>query len=197
MKQNKTQTLAQCAILVSLSFVLSYVRLITMPMEGSVTLMSMLPVMLIGIRFGLKWGIASSFCYAVLQLIQSITVGGLFSWGLSPLSLIACIILDYLLPFTLLGITGLVKNKTLFKIMASIIGAVFLRFICHTVSGAVIFSIITKTVDIFSHSVTFTDSWLYSICYNGFYLAPELILTLIGAYLLIKIPAAKRLLLEL
>ena len=196
MKQNKIHTLSQCAILVSLSFVLSYIRIITMPMEGSVTLMSMLPVMLIGVRYGLKWGMASSFCYAILQLIQSITVGGLFSWGLSPLSLIACILLDYLLPFTLLGITGLAKNKTPVKLMAAIVGAVGLRFICHTVSGAVIFSIVTKTVDIFGKSITFSDSWLYSICYNGFYLVPELILTVIGAFLLLRIGTVKKMLLQ-
>lgn len=191
-QKNKTVILAECAVMVGLAFVLSYVRILTMPMEGSVTLLSMLPIVILSVRHGLRWGLGSAFCYSLLQLVQSITVGGLFSWGLSPEALAGCIALDYLLPFTLLGLAGLWRRKGAAGVLGGTVLAVALRAVCHVLSGGIIFAIITETVDVFGTEVVFTDPWLYSLCYNGFYLLPELILTLLGAGLLLKVPSVRR-----
>ena len=188
----KTLKLVETSVLVALAFVLSYVRIITMPMEGSVTLLSMLPIVLIALRHGTKWGLGGAFCYALLQLVQSVTIGGLFSWGLTPGALIGCILLDYLLPFTLLGLAGLWRKKGTAGMLFGIVLVMILRFTCHLLSGAVLFAIITQTVNIFGTDVVFTNPWLYSACYNGFYMVPELILTLAGTWLLLRIPTAKK-----
>ncbi len=191
-QKRKTVILAECAVMVALAFVLSYVRIFTMPMEGSVTLLSMLPIVILSVRHGLRWGLGSAFCYSLLQLVQSITVGGLFSWGLSPEALAGCIVLDYLLPFTLLGLAGVWRSKGAAGVLWGVVFAIGARAVCHVLSGAIIFAIITETVEIFGTSVVFTNPWLYSLCYNGFYLVPELILTLLGAGLLLKVPSVKR-----
>lgn len=193
MKQKrKTQVLSECAVMLALAFVLSYVRIITMPMEGSVTLLSMLPIVILSVRHGTRWGLGSAFVYAVLQLIQSVTIGGLFSWGLSPAALIGCIVLDYLLPFTLLGLAGIFKKGGTPGVLLGTALVITLRYLCHVLSGAVIFAIVTEKVDLFGSEVVFTNPWLYSICYNGFYLLPELILTLLGAFALLKLPSGKK-----
>ncbi len=193
MKQKrKTQVLSECAVMVALAFVLSYVRIITMPMEGSVTLLSMLPIVILAVRHGVAWGLGSAFVYALLQLVQSITVGGLFSWGLTPWALVGCIVLDYLLPFTLLGLAGILRKGGTAGVLGGTAMVIGLRYVSHVVSGAVIFAIVTEKVDLFGSDVVFTNPWLYSLCYNGFYLLPELILTLLGAFALLKIPAGRR-----
>ena len=48
-QKSKTVILAECAVMVGLAFVLSYVRIFTMPMEGSVTLLSMLPIVILSV----------------------------------------------------------------------------------------------------------------------------------------------------
>ena len=193
MKQKrKTSVLSECAVMVALAFVLSYVRIITMPMEGSVTLLSMLPIVILSVRHGTKWGLGSAFLYALLQLVQSITVGGLFSWGLTPVALAGCIALDYLLPFTLLGLAGCFRKKGGLGVLSGAALVIGLRYLSHVLSGAVIFTIVTEKVDVFGSEVVFTNPWLYSLCYNGFYLLPELILTLLGALALLKLPAGRK-----
>lgn len=193
MKQKrKTQLLSECAVLVALAFVLSYVRIITMPMEGSVTLLSMLPIVILSVRHGTRWGLGGAFVYALLQLVQSITIGGLFSWGLTPGALVGCILLDYLVPFTLLGLAGCFRKGGTLGVMAGTALVILLRYLSHVLSGAVIFAIVTEKVAIFGADVVFTNPWLYSLCYNGFYLLPELLLTLLGVFALLKLPAGRK-----
>lgn len=57
MRQSKVRTLSECAIMLALSIALSFVVIYKMPLGGSVTLFSMLPVMLVSVRHGLKWGL--------------------------------------------------------------------------------------------------------------------------------------------
>ena len=103
MRQSKVRILAECAMMLALSIALSFVVLYEMPWGGAVTLLSMLPVMLVSIRHGLKWGLTTSFLYAWFQALQ----GKAFSLGgVSPWFLIASLLLDYLVAFTVLGLAG-------------------------------------------------------------------------------------------
>ena len=130
------RTLVECAILIALSFVLSQFTIIELPNGGSITPLSMVPVCLIGFLHGPKWGFGSAFVYSILCLFS----GRVFSWGLTPVVLIVCILADYIFAFTVLGITGLFKNKGTKGILIGTFLAVFLRF-CFT-SGIVIIHII-------------------------------------------------------
>ena len=78
MRSKKLLTMAECAIMISLAFALSWVTLWKMPMGGSVTLASMLPIMLIGIKYGPKIGVGTAFLYSLTQLIQAISQGDVF-----------------------------------------------------------------------------------------------------------------------
>ncbi len=182
MKNSKTKIMAECAILAALSTVLSFLKIWNMPWGGSVTLFSMLPVCYISVRHGLKWGLGSSFLYAVIQLFLGITVDGLLGWGLTGGILAACILLDYVLAFTVLGFSGLFAKRGFAGIMTGMTLTVFARFVCHLLSGVYVFASAGRLWEGFETS----NTWLYSFVYNGCYMLPELIMTLVGAAIVYK-----------
>ena len=179
---NKTKIMTECALLVALSTVLSFVKVWQMPWGGSITLFSMLPVCFISIRHGLKWGLGSSFLYAVIQLFLGITMDGLLGWGLTGGVLVACIMLDYVLAFSCLGLSGLFRSKGFAGIVTGVKLCILVRFLCHLLSGVYVFSSVGKLWEGFETS----NSWFYSLVYNGCYMLPELIMTLVGAAVVYK-----------
>ena len=70
------------AVMVALSAALSMVKIFEMPLGGSVTLLSMLPVCMLAIMYGCKHGLFCSFVYALSQLLFGI--GAVLGWGLTP-----------------------------------------------------------------------------------------------------------------
>ena len=100
-------TLTECAIMMALSFALSCAKLFEMPMGGSVTIASMLPVMLISIKYGVGIGLSTCFVYSFTQLIQAVASANVFPYCETPATLVLCILFDYLVPFTILGLAGL------------------------------------------------------------------------------------------
>lgn len=52
----KTHALVESAIMIALATVLSYVKVWEMPWGGAITLCSMLPIILVSVKYGTKWG---------------------------------------------------------------------------------------------------------------------------------------------
>ncbi len=181
-KTAKTGILAECAILIALSTVLSFVKVWNMPWGGSITLLSMLPVALISIRHGIKQGLFSSFIYACIQLAMGMLLDGLLGWGLTIGMLIACIALDYVIAFTAIGIAGIFRKRGFAGVMAGTALSVVVRFVSHVLSGVYVFASAGKLWDGFETQ----NVWLYSTVYNACYMLPELILTLVGAAIVFK-----------
>ena len=172
--------------MIALAVGLSYIVLIRMPFDGTVTAFSMLPICLISVRHGIKWGLGSAFCYSWFQILQ----GGVFGYGLTPGILIASLFLDYILAFTVLGLAGLFRRKGTPGMVCGIVMVCVLRFLVHFVSGVVLWAN-------YEQFMAFGVEWinrpvLYSICYNGAYMLPETILTVIGAVLLFQVPQFRR-----
>ena len=182
MSNKKTKIMTECAILIALSTVLSFVKVWNMPWGGSITLFSMLPVACISVRHGVKWGLGSAFVYSVIQLFFGITLDGLLGWGLTGGILAACILLDYILAFSVLGLSGVLSNKGLKGVLFGTFLSVFLRFVCHFLSGVYVFASAGKLWQGFETSNTF----LYSLVYNGAYMLPEIVMTLVGAAVVFK-----------
>jgi len=163
------RALVESAILLAVGFVLSFVTLIKMPQGGSVTPLSMLPLLMIGLRRGLKWGLGAGFAYAGLQMMQEF-------WppptGTVP-GYIAVVVFDYLVAFTVLGLSGFFKGKKYGLLYAAPL-CLLLRFLSHFCSGIVIWGIYAGDLPV----------WLYSLTYNGSYMGVELVTTmLVGAIL--------------
>jgi len=163
------RALVESALLVAIAFVLSNIILFRMPQGGSVTAISMLPLLMIGLRHGLKWGISAGIVYACLQMLQQF-------WP-PPSGTIAAyisvVMLDYILAFAMLGLSGLFRNKHNGILYAAPF-CVFLRFLCHFISGAVVWSAYWRD----------PAAWLFSLIYNGTYIGVELVITTIIAAIL-------------
>lgn len=188
MSNNKTKVLVEGAVMVALATVLSFIRVFKLPWGGSITLLSMLPIVLFSIRRGVRSGLTVSLVYALLQFAQGI-MDGLFGWGLTPAMLVACILLDYIGAFTVLGIAGLFRKKGLPGWIGGITLAVVLRFLFHFLSGVVIW----KSFGSLWNGFSTENTYLYSFLYNGCYMLPELIFTLAGAVALLEAPQTKKL----
>ena len=190
-KKNYVKNLSISAVFVALATVLSLIKIWNMPLGGSVTLLSMLPIVMISCMMGLKWGMASSFVYSLIQLAFGIALDGILGWGLTPVMLIGTIMLDYILAFSVLGIAGIFRKKGIMGVCVGTVIALFLRFVSHFLSGFVIFKNLEQ-FEIFG-SIIENRPVLYSICYNGFYMLPEIIITTIGVLLIFNTSQIKKL----
>ncbi len=179
MKKQNLKRLCISAIFLALGVVLSeLIPSISLPFGGSVTFFSMVPVCLIAIAFGTKWGIFSGLVYGVIQMMFGI--GNVtYAWGISAVAGIVALLFDYVVAYGVLGLAGVFKGVIKNPMLSAILGvilALLLRFICHFVTGVTIWREIADTLGAI---------W-YSITYNGAYMLPELIITPIGVALLIK-----------
>ena len=181
--------LAECAVMLALSFALSYAKIFEMPMGGSVTIASMLPVILIGIKYGTVTGLSVSFVYSLTQLLQALMSANVFPYCQSIGALVLCIAFDYLLPFTLLGLAGIFKELRVFKSteIASYVGivsVVALRFVCHFITGVVIWG---------QWAPAGMGKYLYSFLYNGGFLAADFAICIACAVLMFRKSEIRRL----
>ncbi|MBQ8510901.1 MAG: energy-coupled thiamine transporter ThiT [Clostridia bacterium] len=183
MRQHKLHAMVECAIMIALATVLSMISIYKLPLGGSVTLLSMLPICLIGLRRGALWGFGSAFVYSVLQLLLS--VSEVLSWGLTPAVLIACFLFDYIFAYSALGITSLFRGRSTGMMCAGIAAAMFVRFLCHLFSGVVLFA---------AWAPEGWNPFVYSVVYNGAYMLPEMILTMVAVFIINKTGAMNRLL---
>ena len=156
--KDTTKKLVYSALGIALALVTSYIKLWEMPMGGSVTLLSMLFVCLIGYWFGLKYGLITGIAFGLLQFI------------IDPYMLsIPQVILDYPFAFGALGLSGVFCNKKFGLQIGYVIGVVG-RFVCSTLSGVIFFA---------DYAPEGMNPWVYSITYQGSYIGAELVLTLI------------------
>ena len=187
MNRTHTRALVECALMLAVGVALSYVKIITLPFEGSVTLLSMLPICLVAVRHGTAWGLGTAFAYSWFQILQ----GGVFAWGLTPTMLLGSLFLDYILAFTVLGLAGLFRRRGTVGIVLGVALVCALRFLVHFLAGVILWAN-------FEEFVAFGQEWvgrpvLYSICYNGVYMLPETVFTVIGTVILFRVPQMRRL----
>ncbi len=209
--QTKTKRLTESAMLLAMAIVLELVSksfIPEMPFGGQITLVSMLPVVLISYRHGVKWGLVSGLCYALIEMvIGAKTVAAAFQPGyfgdetMILNALIMCL-LDYILAFSLLGLGGIFRNKIKnpgLSLMCGSLVALGARYLAHVLSGYILFSGWAEwffTQDGFpAWGAQLVQSltpgvlgWVYSLVYNGMYMVPEMILTALAALLIARVP---------
>ena len=79
---NKTIRLVTSSILIALASVLSFIVVFKLPYGGSITLLSMLPIMALGYMYGAKWGMLCGIVYGVVQALLGAATSSAFA-GLS------------------------------------------------------------------------------------------------------------------
>lgn len=151
--------IAFAAMAVALAVATSMIKLIKLPMGGSVTLFSMFFIVLVGYWYGIKMGLTAALAYGVLQLLLDLYILN-----------IPQVLLDYILGFGALGLSG-VFSKSKHGLVKGYIVGVIGKFICSFLSGWIFFAVYTPEF--------FNSAVLYSIAYNGSYIGLEAVITLI------------------
>ena len=136
-------------------------------------------------RHGTKWGLLTAFVHSVLQLMM-----GFSNVGYCPtlISQIGCILLDYILAYTALGLADMIGKPFKNRLVGVSVGAgavCLIRFVCSWLSGILLWGSYQSYYDWAAGMPT----WLYSLIYNGNYMLPETVLTIIGAVILVKAAA--------
>lgn len=166
-----TKQLVYSAAAIALAVVCSMIKLFEMPMGGSVTLLSMLFIVLIGYWYGPYVGLMTAVAYGLVQFVTE------------PIFYtIPQMLLDYPLAFGALGLAGFFHKKKYGLQIGYLIGVTG-RFIFSTLSGVIFFA---------SYAPEGMPPLLYSMGYQASYLVPEAIVTLI----IVCIPAIAKALLH-
>ncbi len=155
---NTTKRLVFSAAAIALAQVTSMVKLFEMPMGGSVTLLSMLFIVLIGYWFGPSAGLMAGAAYGLLQFMVE-----------PVFYTIPQMLTDYPLAFGALGLSGFFhkqKHGLIIGYLAGVLGRYFFSFL----SGVIFFA---------SYTPDNMAAPLYSLAYNGSYLGAEAAITLI------------------
>ena len=209
--KTKTKRLTESAMLLAIAIVLELIAKMfipEMPFGGQVTLVSMLPVVLISYRHGMKWGFVAAFTYALLEMalgaktVSAAFLPGYFGDGTMIVNALAMCLLDYVLAFTVLGLGGIFRNKLENKGTALACGslvALGARYLCHILSGYILFGGYAEwyfTQEGFpAWGAQLVQSMspqllgiVYSVVYNGMFMIPEMVFTTIVALVLARIP---------
>lgn len=161
-----TKALTYSAILLALGISANQIKIFSLPQGGSMTLFSMIFIVFIGYMFGLRVGLIAGITFGLLNLLIKPEV-------YTPVQAI----IDYILAFGALGLSGIFadkKDKLIFAYLVSIIG----RFVFAVFSGCVFFG---------SYAPEGWNPLLYSIWYNLSYIGTEGVITV----LLLSIPVVR------
>ena len=177
-------------ICLALAFVLSQLKLFEMPMGGSVTPASTLPIIVYGVAFGPVWGFIIAFIFSLLQLI-----GG---WLVTPFQ----VLLDYTSGYTALGFAGFAALKTadraklhgalsrfrgtsVLKILAFTLVAYIVRWLGSVASGVIFYAD-------YAADAGYDSALIYSMVYNGSFLLADLaILAIVLVVLYMVLPSSR------
>ncbi len=175
----KLKKLTVTSLLISMSLILSRVEIsVFFSSGGSVTLFSCVPLIMISFKYGYKWGVVSCGSFGLIHLI---TTNFRFQ-GLNLFSVIFSIVLDYIVSYSMIGLSSVFKFKFKFCLKHSLaIGVIFsffLRLLTHVISGFLIFQPMFKS---------FVQTIIYVIIYNVAYIVPEMMITLVGVFVIKKL----------
>ena len=159
-----TESAIMIALAVAFEFIVKSVGFLTMPQGGSFSL-TMLPIMIIGLRRGIKYGLLTGLIYGFLNFVID---GFILHWG--------SLFLDYLFAFSVIGLTGLFNNKAknnILFLVISILVVSLMRYTLHVLSGILFFREYLDT------DGTIIADIIASLSYNIIYMLPSTLLCLI------------------
>lgn len=173
----KVRVMVEGAMLIAMGFVLSYIKFYNLPQGGAITL-EMLPLVVMSLRNGSKWGLLTGFVHGLLQMILGFE-NVMYCNGL--LAQFGCIMLDYVLAFAVLGLADVFAKPFGNKIVGAVTGAVvvgILRFVCSFLSGWLLWG---------SYAPEGMGAVAYSFTYNASYMIPNIIIMGVVTAILMKV----------
>lgn len=183
-KQITVRVIVETAILTAVAFILDYLQgiicdLIPLWPNGGSVGIAMVPIMILAIRRGAIPGMLGGMILGLIDMIDGVWISPVA--GDSLFLAFLCILLDYILGWTLVGLTGLFSSKvkqakdtkslTTWSIIAILTGGLARLFILF-LSGAILWEKGTEIL-----GITVDLPWaLYSILYNASYIIPCILL---------------------
>lgn len=166
-KKTSVKQLTFCGMCIALGTVTSMIKIYEFPFGGSVTCFSMLFVCLAGYFYGLSAGLLTALAYGILQFL-------LGPYILFPVQ----VVVDYLLAFGALGLSGI-----FFKSKHGLIKG-YLAGIC----GRYFFSVLSGWLFFGEYAWEGWGALPYSLAYNAAYIFTEGAVTLI----ILTLPAVSK-----
>ena len=177
MNKKRILKIAESSVMLALATVLSMITFFQLPAGGSVTPFSMLPVLIIAYRYGMKWGFGVGIVYGLIQMLLGLNN---LSYATNALAGVCIILFDYLVAFGVMGFGGLfrkMKNQAVgFSIGVAV--ACVLRFLCHFLTGITVWA---------DYSGGIWNTIVFSATYNGSYMLPELVITVVVGAILMSV----------
>ena len=190
--KEKILSIAAGGVVLALAFVLSKITIFEMPMGGSITPASTLPIIVYGMAFGPVWGFIVAVVYAILQLIDGL------KWFVSPFQMF----LDYVVGYAALGVTGFAALKVsdrikltnplfrfrkagLIRAFIFTVLAYLIRWIGSVVSGVIFYAE-------YASEAGYDNALIYSMVYNGSFLAVDLAICIAALVVLYFIIPSKK-----
>lgn len=185
MKTNtNVKRIVESGILLALGYVLSIIKIKLNPAGGSITLVSMLPIVVLAYKYGVRWGTLCGFIHGLLQVIEE---GGLFPPVQDFTSYVLVFLLDYILAWAVVGlIAGLMRNVSKKPYISIALGSFFGiagRYLCSFTSGVIIWGV---------YAPEGQGAVIYSLLANGRIMIPEMIITAIAGYIMFRIPILQK-----
>ena len=171
-RNEQLRALSESALMIALATVLGFIKLIDLPYGGAVTIASMLPIVIISYRHGVRRGLFSATVYGGIQQLIGLST---LSWATSWKAVVAIVLLDYIVAFAVIGFSGafrkIIGNQAL-SVVLGCLGVSLLRYLCHVISGATVWS---------GLSIPTEAALAFSFAYNATYMIPETIILLVCA----------------
>ncbi|MGL5916378.1 MAG: energy-coupled thiamine transporter ThiT [Culicoidibacterales bacterium] len=160
----KAQKVAFLALALALAFALNLVERSFLSfgwLNGGSIMLSIIPLLIVGIRYGFKTGVLIGAVYGMMTLF----FGG---FVVHPIQLF----LDYIISFAMLGLVGLIAHdwQDSRGILLGTTLACLGMLISFIVSGAIFFA---------EYAPVGQSAWVYSLIYNSTYMLPTLIIAII------------------
>lgn len=157
-----TEVVSMVALAGVLEFISGFIPFLQLPEGGRVTLAAMVPIFFIAVRRGARVGMLAGIAFGLVVLVQE-------PYVYHPVQFL----LDYPLAFGALGLAGAFRKLPLVGVAVGIGG----RFVCHFISGLVFFA---------TYAPPGMNPALYSALYNASYLIPELVISEIVMFILMR-----------
>ena len=165
----QTKVIAEIVVVAALSAALYSITLpfLTLPYGGSITAGSMIPVLWISLRRGVRVGLFAGVIFGLAALPIDIIRLPYSPIAPNPIS----VLFDYPIAFGVLGLAALFKTRPLVGVTAASVT----KFFAHFVSGIAFWYMFAPV-----HPV------VWSAIYNGSFMTGEFIISVILMYILVK-----------
>ncbi|MCI5839040.1 MAG: energy-coupled thiamine transporter ThiT [Peptoniphilaceae bacterium] len=164
-KSNNTKVIVEAGICIALAKILSFIKFFEMPFGGSITLVSMLPLIVFSTRWGWKKGILVSAVYGLVDMM----IGGYIIYPQQA-------IVDYILAYSMMGLSGIKfgNGNKLKNYIPSIVLAYFFRGVFSVISGFLFW----YDMEV-AQAAGFKVFWTYNLAYNYSYLIVDMIIVIV------------------